>query len=245
MVSGCVSWRAECAPQARAQRAHGPARTGQGRAAAGHLRPGLQRLPRVVCASCRSWPDAGMGNLDHAITEETTASAKTRTTTWGPVRRVRRRVGARRAWPGSSGSASHSTGLDWTLIFNRRHLQRPAAGRGRLPRRFNKTPRLHAESDLRLPELVRRAAGRSSCSVEAAGEALRAVNAGGPPAQAVDRLPADVDCRRLPPHRGHRRPLEHSPAEHVRRPAVPAESHRLAAQTPQAHASRGDQIISS
>jgi integrase/recombinase XerD len=57
--------------------------------------------------------------------------------------------------------------------------------------------------------------------------ALHPLDAGDPPVQALHRLPALLGHGRVLPDLRRRRLLEHSPAEHVRRPAVPAESPTL------------------
>ena len=53
------------------------------------------------------------------------------------------------------------------------------------------------------------------------------MDAGDPPVQALYRVPAFLGYGRVLPDLRLRRRLEHSPAEHVRRPSVPAESPTL------------------
>jgi hypothetical protein len=104
---------------------------------------------------------------------------------------------------GSDGNVSTPSG---------RRVQVPhaAAGHRRLPPRFKATSRTHAESDLRLPRLVRRPParrrsprrGRRSSSTHGG---CRSADSGPPPSRAAVRR------RRLLPSRGHRWPTRTLP----------------------------------
>jgi integrase/recombinase XerD len=93
--------------------------------------------------------------------------------------------------------------------------------------RFGLLPHAHRERPALLPVLVRSAGPGPADRTPPAPKAAHPVDAGDPPVQALHRVPAVLGHRRVLPDLRHRRHLEHSPAEHVRRPAVPAESPTL------------------
>src|SRR6266498_486125 len=84
-----------------------------------------------------------------------------------------------------------------------------------------------------LLRLVRRTAAGAAGRRPSARGAVRAVDAGGPPIQTLHRLPADVGGGRFYRICVIDGVLDHSPAEYVRRPTVPAESPTLGLTQPQ------------
>ena len=94
--------------------------------------------------------------------------------------------------------------------------------------RFKGSSRYHTDSDLRcyLAWCAERGLGPAG-RAPPAPRAVHPVDAGNPPVQAIDGVPAALGDGRVLPDLRLDGLLEHSPAEHVRRPSVPAESPTL------------------